>query len=196
MMKMFPFPPKVSLTHGELTIPYLWPLSTLWFYLLNTSWICVYVCACACACVCVCVCVCISSFKFKPLVFQPLSQVWLFVTPWTVARPASLSFSWSLLKLMSIESVVPFNHLILCCPLLFLPSVFPSIGLFPNESALRIRWTKYWSFSFSYYNCIIRQLPWLISLHTVSPFPDHSSVKPEWAFLNVSLSISHSPFGH
>ena len=72
-------------------------------------------------------------------------------TPWTVAHQASLSFtiSWSLLKLMSIESVMPSNHLILSCPLLLLPSIFPSISVFSNESVLHIRWPKYWSFSFS-----------------------------------------------
>ena len=82
---------------------------------------------------------------------QSLSRVRLFVTPWTAARQTSLSItnSWSLLKLMSIESVMPSNHLILCCPLLLLPSFFPSIGVFSNESALHIRWPKYWSFSFS-----------------------------------------------
>ena len=73
------------------------------------------------------------------------------MTPWTAARQASLSIinSWSLLKLMSIESVMPSNHLILCCPLLLLPSIFPSIRIFSNESVLPIRWPKYWSFSFS-----------------------------------------------
>ena len=73
------------------------------------------------------------------------------VTPWTAALQASLSLinSWSLCKLMSIELVMPSNHLILCRPLLLLPSVFPSIRVFTNESALRIRWPKYWSFSFS-----------------------------------------------
>ena len=79
-----------------------------------------------------------------------LSHVRLFVTPWTVAHQASLSFtiSWSSLKPMSIESVMPSNHLILCSCLL-LPSIFPSISVFSNESALHIRWPKYWSFSFS-----------------------------------------------
>ena len=73
------------------------------------------------------------------------------VTAWTAARPASLSItnSRSLLKLMSIESVMPSNHLVLCCPLLLPPSVFPSIRVFSNEPALPIRWPKYWSFSFS-----------------------------------------------
>ena len=72
-------------------------------------------------------------------------------TPWTAACQASLSItnSWSLSKPMSIESMMPSNHLILCCPLLLLPSIFPSIRVFSNESALRIRWPKYWSFSFS-----------------------------------------------
>ena len=72
-------------------------------------------------------------------------------TPWTIAHQASLSFTipWSLLKLMSIESVMPSNHLILCCPFLLLPSVIPSIRVFSSESALHIRWSKYWSFSFS-----------------------------------------------
>ena len=82
---------------------------------------------------------------------QSLSRVRLFVTPWTAARQASLSItnSWSLMKLMSIESVMPSNHLNLCCPLLLPPSVFPSIRIFPSESVLRIRWPKYWSFGFS-----------------------------------------------
>ena len=80
-----------------------------------------------------------------------LSRVWLFSTAWTTTCQASLSItnSWSLLKLMSIESVMPSNHLILCHPLLLLPSIFPSIRVFSNESALCIRWPKYWSFSFS-----------------------------------------------
>ena len=79
------------------------------------------------------------------------SVMWLFVTPWTAAHQASLSFiiSRSLLKLKSIESVMPFNHLILCHPLLLLPSIFPSINVFSNESALHIRWPRYYSFSFS-----------------------------------------------
>ena len=82
---------------------------------------------------------------------QSLSGVWLFVTPWTAACHASLSItnSQSLLKLLSIESVMPSNHLILCRPLLFPPSIFPSIKVFPSESVLPIGWRKYWSFSFS-----------------------------------------------
>ena len=79
------------------------------------------------------------------LVVQSLSHVWLFVTPWTAAHQASLFFiiSWSLLKLMSIESMMPSKHLILCCPLLLLSSIFPSIKVFSKKSALHIRWTKY-----------------------------------------------------
>ena len=85
------------------------------------------------------------------LVVRSLSCVWLFPTPWTVACQASLFFaiSQSLLKLMSIESVMPSNHLFLYHPLLLLPSIFPRIRVFSNESALRIKWPKYWSFSFS-----------------------------------------------
>ena len=82
---------------------------------------------------------------------QSLSRVWLLVTPWTAACQVSLSIinSWSLLKLMSIELVMPSNHHILCRPLLLLPSIFPSIRVFSNESVLSIRWPKYWNFSFS-----------------------------------------------
>ena len=82
---------------------------------------------------------------------QSLSHVWLFETPWTVAHQASLSItnSWSLLKLMYLASGMPSNHLILCHPHLLLPSIFPSIRIFSNESVLHIRWPKYWNFSFS-----------------------------------------------
>ena len=82
---------------------------------------------------------------------QLLSRVQLFATSWIAARQASLSItnSRSLLKLMSIELVMPSSHLILCCPLLLLPPIPPSIRVFPNESILRMRWLKYWSFSFS-----------------------------------------------
>ena len=99
---------------------------------------------------------------------QLLSRVWLFATPWTTAHQASLyiTYSWSLLKLMSIELVMPSNHLILCCPLLVLLSIFPSNRVFSSESVLRIRWPKYWSFSFS-----------------ISPFNEYSgliSFRMEW----------------
>ena len=104
------------------------------------------------------------SFPHKDLSsVQLLSGVQLFVTPWTTTRQVSLSItnSQSLLKLMSIEPVMPYNHLILCCPLLFLPSIFPSIKVFSNESVLHIRWSKYWSFSFSI--CPSNEHPGLIS---------------------------------
>ena len=90
-----------------------------------------------------------SSALFSSV--QSLSCVRLFATPWTAARHASLSIpsSQSLLRLMSIKLEMPSKHLILCCPLLLLPSIFPSIRVFSSESVLRIRWLKYWSFSFS-----------------------------------------------
>ena len=80
---------------------------------------------------------------------QSLSRVWFFAIPWIAAHQASLSItnSWSLPKLMSIDSVMPSNHLILCHPLLLLPAIFPSIRVFSSESALRVRWPKYWRFS-------------------------------------------------
>ena len=92
-----------------------------------------------------------TSNRFELFVVQLLSLVWLFVIPWTAAHQASLSFtiSWSLLKLMFIELVMPSNHLVLCRPLLLLPSISPSIRVFSSESALHIRWPKYWSFIFS-----------------------------------------------
>ena len=94
---------------------------------------------------------------------QSLSHVCLFATPWTAACQASLSIinSWSLLKLMPIESVMPSNHLILRRPLLLPPSIFPSIRVFSSESTLRMRWPKYWSFSFSILPSI--EIPGLIS---------------------------------
>ena len=105
------------------------------------------------------------------VVVQLLSQVRLFVTPWTVAHQASLSFtiSQSLLKLMSIDVVIPSNYFILCRPLLLLPSIFPSIRVFSSESALLIKWPKYWTFSFS-----------------ISPFSEYSeliSCKIDWSDL-------------
>ena len=92
-----------------------------------------------------------SLAVFLIYVLQLLSRVQLFATPWTAARQAPLSstVSQSLLKFMSIELMMPSNHLILCCPLLLLPSVFPSIRVFSSKSALRIRWLKYWSFNFN-----------------------------------------------
>ena len=91
-----------------------------------------------------------KAIEYKGSV-QSLSRVQFFETPWTAAHKASLSITYSrnLLKLMSIKSVMPSNHPILCFPFLLLPSIFPSIRVFSSESALRIRWSKYWSFSFS-----------------------------------------------
>ena len=119
---------------------------------------------------------------------QSLSRVQLFATPWTAACQASLSItnSWSLLKLMSIESVMPFNHLILCCPLLLLPSIFPSIRVFSNESVLHIRWPKYWSFRVSispsneYSGLISFRMDWLDLLavqETLKSLHQHHSSK-------------------
>ena len=87
----------------------------------------------------------------RHIVVQSLSHIWVFATPWTAAHQASLStaISQSFLKLMSIESVMPSNHLILCHPLLLLPSILPRIRVFSNEPTLHIRWPKYWSFHFS-----------------------------------------------
>ena len=100
---------------------------------------------------CACVCVCVHIYVYIYIVAQSLSHVRLFATPWTAACQVSLSItnSRSFLKLISIESVMPSKNLILCCPLLLLPSIFPSIRVFSNESVLRIREPKFWSFSFS-----------------------------------------------
>ena len=106
---------------------------------------------------------------FSPSV-QSLSRVQLFATPWTAAHQASLSItnSWSLRKLKSIESVMLFNHLMLCYPPLLLLSIFPSIRVFSNESVLRIRWPKLWSFSFNssdeYSGLISSRIAWFLSL--------------------------------
>ena len=123
--------------------------------------------------------------------------------PWAAARQASLSItnSWSLLKLISIELVIPSNHLILCCPLLLLPSIFPSIRVFSNESVLHIIWPKYWSFSlkispFSEYSGLISfRMDWfdLLAVQgTVKSLLQHHSSKPSilWhsAFFTVQLS--------
>ena len=136
---------------------------------------------------------------------QSLSRVQLFVTPWTAARQASLSItnSRSLLKLMSFTSVMPSNHLILCRPLLLLPSVFPSIEVFSNESVLHIRWPKYWSLSFSFSFSPSNEHPGLISFRmdwldllavqgTLKSLLQHHSSKPSIlqhsAFFIVQLS--------
>ena len=133
---------------------------------------------------------------------QSFSSVRLFVTPWTAARQASLSItnSRSLLKLMSIMSVIPSNHLILCHPLLLPPSTFPSIRVFSNESVLRIRWPKYWSFSFNislsneHPGLICFRMDWLDVLAvqgTLKSLQHHSSkasILQCSAFLIVQLS--------
>ena len=106
---------------------------------------------------------------FSNVVVQFLSQILLFATPWTAAclAPLSSTISQSLLKFMSIESVMLSNYLILCCPLLLLPSIFAKIWVFYNESALHIRWPKYWNFSFStspsneYSGLICFRIDWL-----------------------------------
>ena len=104
---------------------------------------------------------CVQYFLVCSSSVQSLSRVWLFATPWTAARQASLSItsSQSLIKLMSVESLMPSNHLILCCLLLLPPSIFPRIRLFSSESVLCIRWPKYWSCSFK-----------------ISPFNEHSGL--------------------
>ena len=128
------------------------------------------------------------------------------MTPWTAARQASLSItnSQSLLKLMSIELVMPSNHLILCCPLLLLPSIFPSIRVFSNESVLRIRWPNYWSFSLhisptnEYSGLISFRMDWFNFLAvqgTLKSLLQHHSSKASilWrsAFFMVQLSSIH-----
>ena len=113
-----------------------------------------------------------------------LSHVQLFVTPWTAAFQASLSFttSWSMLRLMSIESVMPSDYLILCHPLLPLPSIFPSTRVFSNELALCIKWPKYWSFSISpsneYSGLISSRIDYLLAVQgTLKSLLQHHSLK-------------------
>ena len=128
---------------------------------------------------------------------QLLSRVWLFATPWITARQASLSItnSWSSPKLMCIELVMPSRHLILYHPLLLLPSIAPSIRVFSNESALCIRWPKYWSFSFkiSPYNehlgLVSFRMDWLdlVEVQGSSPAPQFKSIN------SSALSFLHSP---
>ena len=141
---------------------------------------------------------------------QSLSRVCLFTSPWTAARQASLSItnSQSLLKLMSIESVMPSNHLILCRPLLLPPSIFPRIRVFSNESALRIRWPRCWSFSFNispsneYSGLISFRTEWLYLLTvqgTLKGLLQHHSSKASvlWrsAFFIVQLSHPYMTTG-
>ena len=137
----------------------------------------------------------LSDFHFQ---FSSVTQ-WC-LTPWTAARQASLSVtnSWSLLKLMSIEVVMPSNHLILCHPLLLPPSIFPSIRAFSNESILCIRWPKYWSFSLNislsseYSGLISFRMDWLDLLQ--SKELSESSPTPQFKNINSSaLSFLYSP---
>ena len=130
---------------------------------------------------------------------QSLSRVWLFATPWIAARQASLSItnSQSLFKLIiSIESVMPSNHLILCCPILLPPSIFPSIRVFSNESVLCIRWPKYWSFSFSFspFNehpgLISFRMDWVRSPCSPRDSQESSSI-PRFKSINSSVLSFH-----
>ena len=131
---------------------------------------------------------------------QLLSHVQLFVTPGTAGQHTSLSItnSWSLLKLMSIASVMPSNHLILCCRLLLMPSIFPSIRVFPNDSVLPIRWPKYWSFSFSvspsneHSGLISFRMDWLDLLAvqgTLKSLIQHHSSVQKHQFFGAQLSL-------
>ena len=144
------------------------------------------------------------------VVVQSLSRLQLFATPWTTTHQASISItkSWSLLKLMSIQSVMPSNHLILCRPLLLLPSVFPNIRVFSSESLLHIRWPKYWSFSFSispsneYSGLIFFRMDWLdltAVQGTVNSLLQHYSSKASIlrhsAFFIVQLSHPYMTTG-
>ena len=134
---------------------------------------------------------------------QSLSHVWLFATPWTAGRQASLSItnSWSLLKLMSIELVIPSNHLMLCPPFLLPPSVFPSIRVFSNESVLHIRWPKYWSFSFSispsneYSGLISFRTDWLDLKSLLQHHSSKASILWCSAFFIVQLSHPYMTTG-
>ena len=149
-----------------------------------------------------------TGSKFSSV--QSLSRVRLFATPWSTALQASLSItnSRSLLKLMSIESVMPSIHLILCCPLLLPPSIFPSIRVFSRKSVLHIRWPKYWSFSFSicpsneYSGLISFRIDWLDLLAVqgiLKSLLQHHSSKASipWcpAFFIVQLSYPYMTTG-
>ena len=149
----------------------------------------------------------IINFSLKPCIqfssVQSLSRVWLFATPSTAVRQASLSItnSWSPPKPMSIESVMPSSHLILCRPLLRLPSIFPSTRVFSSESVLYIRWPKYWSFSFNISptnerSRLISRIDWLNLLAfqgtLKSRFP-----KPQFKSISSSaLSFPYGPTSH
>ena len=138
---------------------------------------------------------CMQSYQFSSVQFS-LCCVWLSVT-WTAAHQASLSItnSWSLLKLMSIAMVMPSNHLILCRPLLFLPSIFPSIRVFSNESVLRIRWPKYCSFSFrispsnEYSGLISFKMDWLDLLAVQGTLRYLNTTVQKHQFFGTQLSL-------
>ena len=132
-------------------------------------------------------------------VVQLLSHAWLFVTPWTVTHQASLSFttSRSLLKLLFIESVMPSNHLILCHPVLLLPSIFPSIRVSSNELTLPVRWLKYWSFHHQSFQWIFRVgflYGWLVWSPCCPRSSEDSSATPQFKSINSStLSFVYGP---
>ena len=163
----------------------------LWWLYMWVKNICVYVCRSIKK----------SLFSFRmfslattlsfPLLFgHSIVSVLLFVSPWTAVCQASLSFtiSWTLLKLMSIESGIPSNHLILCCLLPLLPWIFPSIRVFSNELALCIRWPKYWSFGFSmspsneYSGLISFRTDWFDRQGTLRSLLQHHSSKASFLF--------------
>ena len=143
-----------------------------------------------------------SSISVQFNSVQSLSHVWLFATPWTAACQASLSIanSWSSLKLTSIKSVMPSSHLILCRPLLLLSPIPPSLRVFSNESTLRLRWSKYWSFSFSIIpsedipGLISFRMDWLVGSPCSPRDSQESSPTPQFKSINPSvLSFLHSP---
>ena len=136
--------------------------------------------------------------------FRSVTQLcWLFTTPWAAALQASLSItiSRSLHTVMSIELVMPSNHLILCCPLLLLPSIFPSLSVFSNESVFLIRWPKYWSFSFNvspsneYSGLISFRMDWL-DLLAVQRTQESSPIPPFKSIISLVLSILYGPVSH
>ena len=166
----------------------------------------------------------IQYYLYNVVIVQSLSHVWLFATSWTAGDPMGIATpwtpwtcqafpsiinSWSLLKLMSTESVMPSNHLILCCPLLLLPSIFPSISVFSSELALHIRWPKCWSFNFSispsseYSRLISFRIDWfdLLAIQgTLKSLLQHCNSKTSilWhsAFFMVQLSYLYMTTGN
>ena len=182
-----------SITSKVSWCPFVIPSSAPihWSPFCYWRWVCnVYLFVCIYH-ICYPFCVWLTSIGISSV--QSLSHVRLFATPWTAARQASLSITNSLSppKPMSIELVMPSNHLILCRPLLLLPSIFPSIRVFSNESALPIRWPKYWSFSFS--SSPSNEHPGLISFRM--DWLDLLAVKGlSWVFSNTTVQ-KHQFFG-